>query len=190
MPVPRISQLHAGAAVNIVLKADQPSGKVTAGQIADILTKGDHPRGVKVRLANGQIGRVQSLNGSTTSTTSQQSSSQIQPMGSQSVGDNLAGASKGGRYGMAQDIRQDGYDYAEKEESSSLFDYVRPAKQRKGKKSKPNTQPDDAHEKVASSQADLEAEFPNLDTALITAIVADHQSVDEARSVLKGLSCG
>lgn len=61
MGVPKMSQLRKGLGVNIVLKADQRTGRLTRGNIADILTRGDHPRGIKVRLSDGQIGRVQSL---------------------------------------------------------------------------------------------------------------------------------
>jgi uncharacterized repeat protein (TIGR03833 family) len=60
-PVPRFSSLAPGVAVNIVLKADQTTGKLTTGIIAEMLTRGDHPRGIKVRLQNGSVGRVQSL---------------------------------------------------------------------------------------------------------------------------------
>jgi uncharacterized repeat protein (TIGR03833 family) len=51
-----------GMAVDIVLKTDQKTGKLTRGIVKDILTKsGTHPRGIKVRLTNGQIGRVQEI---------------------------------------------------------------------------------------------------------------------------------
>jgi uncharacterized repeat protein (TIGR03833 family) len=49
-----------GIAVDIVLKADQRSGKLTSGIVKDILTKSaTHPHGIKVRLTDGQVGRVQ-----------------------------------------------------------------------------------------------------------------------------------
>ena len=52
-----------GALVKIVLKADQRSGKLTAGTVKDILTKSSfHPHGIKVRLADGQVGRVKEIN--------------------------------------------------------------------------------------------------------------------------------
>lgn len=58
-PVPPISLLHPGTAVAVVLKQDQPTGHTVTGIIADLLTRGDHPRGVKVRLRDGRVGRVQ-----------------------------------------------------------------------------------------------------------------------------------
>ncbi|KAF1919241.1 hypothetical protein BDU57DRAFT_134696 [Ampelomyces quisqualis] len=57
--VPPISALHPGTPVSIVLKQDQQSGHTVSGIIADLLTRGDHPRGVKVRLQDGRVGRVQ-----------------------------------------------------------------------------------------------------------------------------------
>jgi len=48
--------------VDIVLKKDQRTGKLTRGIVQDILTKsGTHPHGIKVRLTDGQIGRVQKI---------------------------------------------------------------------------------------------------------------------------------
>lgn len=53
-----------GQAVGIVLKADQRSGRITRGVVADILTKSPfHPHGIKVRLTDGQVGRVKELHG-------------------------------------------------------------------------------------------------------------------------------
>jgi uncharacterized repeat protein (TIGR03833 family) len=51
-----------GATVKIVLKADQRSGKLTSGIVKDLLTKSSfHPHGIKVRLTDGQVGRVQEI---------------------------------------------------------------------------------------------------------------------------------
>ena len=48
--------------VNIVLKADQRTGKLTQGVVKDILTNSPtHPHGIKVRLQNGDVGRVQQI---------------------------------------------------------------------------------------------------------------------------------
>ncbi|KAK1777246.1 hypothetical protein QBC45DRAFT_196682 [Copromyces sp. CBS 386.78] len=60
--VPTTRQVIPGAGVNIVLKADQPTGRTVSGYIQDVLTKGNHPRGIKVRLIDGRVGRVQSMN--------------------------------------------------------------------------------------------------------------------------------
>lgn len=51
-----------GLKVNIVLKADQRTGKLTQGVVKDILTNSPtHPHGIKVRLQNGDVGRVQQI---------------------------------------------------------------------------------------------------------------------------------
>lgn len=54
--------IRPGLAVQIVLKADQRSGKLTAGVVKAILTKSpQHPHGIKVRLEDGQVGRVKQI---------------------------------------------------------------------------------------------------------------------------------
>ena len=51
-----------GLKVNIVLKEDQRSEKLTQGIVKDILTNSPtHPHGIKVRLQDGQVGRVQEI---------------------------------------------------------------------------------------------------------------------------------
>lgn len=56
------AELRAGLTVDIVLKEDQRTGKLTRGVIKDILTRsGTHPHGIKVRLADGRIGRVKNI---------------------------------------------------------------------------------------------------------------------------------
>ncbi len=54
--------INIGAEVEIVLKQDQQSGQLTRGIVADILTNSPfHPHGIKVRLEDGQVGRVQNI---------------------------------------------------------------------------------------------------------------------------------
>ncbi|HUI89508.1 MAG TPA: YwbE family protein [Anaerolineales bacterium] len=56
------SNIKPGMTVLIVLKQDQPTGKLTQGIVKDILTKSaTHPHGIKVRLVGGQVGRVQAI---------------------------------------------------------------------------------------------------------------------------------
>ncbi|KAF5693422.1 hypothetical protein FDENT_2015 [Fusarium denticulatum] len=59
--VPTVQQVIPGASVFIILKEDQPTGEETKGIVQDILTRGNHPRGIKVRLQDGQVGRVQRM---------------------------------------------------------------------------------------------------------------------------------
>ncbi|MEQ9310773.1 MAG: YwbE family protein [Balneolaceae bacterium] len=56
------SNIKSGMEVAIVLKKDQRSGTLTHGIVKDLLTKSPtHPHGIKVRLTDGQIGRVKEI---------------------------------------------------------------------------------------------------------------------------------
>lgn len=59
--VPTVQQVTPGASVSIVLKQDQPTGREVQGVVQDLLTRGNHPRGIKVRLTDGRVGRVQRM---------------------------------------------------------------------------------------------------------------------------------
>jgi len=51
--------IYPGLEVDIILKKDQRSGRLTRGVVKDILTSAAyHSRGIKVRLEDGQVGRV------------------------------------------------------------------------------------------------------------------------------------
>jgi uncharacterized repeat protein (TIGR03833 family) len=54
--------IRPGITVDIVLKKDQGSGSLTRGVVKDILTRSpNHPRGIKVRLQDGRVGRVKQI---------------------------------------------------------------------------------------------------------------------------------
>lgn len=54
--------IRPGSQVCIVQKQHQRTGELTKGIVRDILTNSQvHPRGIKVRLETGQIGRVQEI---------------------------------------------------------------------------------------------------------------------------------
>ena len=54
--------VRPGLTVDIVLKKDQRTGRLTRGVVKDILTNSaHHPHGIKVRLDNGQVGRVKKI---------------------------------------------------------------------------------------------------------------------------------
>ncbi|WP_339149130.1 MULTISPECIES: YwbE family protein [unclassified Sutcliffiella] len=56
------ADISIGLPVKIVLKQDQRTGKLTSGIVKDILTKSpNHPHGIKVRLQDGQVGRVKEI---------------------------------------------------------------------------------------------------------------------------------
>lgn len=51
--------VRPGLTVDIVLKQDQRTGRLTRGVVKDVLTKSpQHPHGIKVRLETGEVGRV------------------------------------------------------------------------------------------------------------------------------------
>ncbi len=56
------ANIHIGLKVNIVLKQEQRSGRLTEGIVKNILTNSaNHPHGIKVRLASGDVGRVKEI---------------------------------------------------------------------------------------------------------------------------------
>ncbi|QTH42835.1 YwbE family protein [Cohnella sp. LGH] len=56
------SDVKPGLQVDIVLKQDQRTGKLTRGIVKELLTNSpQHPHGIKVRLQDGQVGRVQNI---------------------------------------------------------------------------------------------------------------------------------
>ncbi|MGM8364510.1 YwbE family protein [Virgibacillus sp. W0181] len=51
--------IYTGLEVKVILKKDQRTGRTTIGVVKDILTKSSfHTHGIKVRLEDGQVGRV------------------------------------------------------------------------------------------------------------------------------------
>jgi len=58
----RRDDIWEGMEVEVVLKEDQSTGALTRGTVAEVLTSSaTHPRGIKVRLRDGQVGRVQNI---------------------------------------------------------------------------------------------------------------------------------
>lgn len=56
------TNVKPGLTVDIVLKKDQATGRLTRGIVKDILTNSpNHPHGIKVRLQDGQVGRVKTI---------------------------------------------------------------------------------------------------------------------------------
>jgi uncharacterized repeat protein (TIGR03833 family) len=54
--------IKPGTEVCVILKKDQRTGKLTRGIVRDILTRSaSHPHGIKVRLNDGQVGRVKKI---------------------------------------------------------------------------------------------------------------------------------
>ncbi|MCM3086713.1 YwbE family protein [Bhargavaea ginsengi] len=56
------ADVKPGQRVKIVLKKDQRTGALTEGIVKDLLTNSStHPHGIKVRLEDGQVGRVKEI---------------------------------------------------------------------------------------------------------------------------------
>ncbi|MGY5874823.1 MAG: YwbE family protein [Candidatus Thorarchaeota archaeon] len=54
--------IHLGDTVDIIMKKDQRTSKLTRGVVKEILTNSStHPHGIKVRLQSGLVGRVQTI---------------------------------------------------------------------------------------------------------------------------------
>jgi len=64
----RRDAVRPGCTVEIILKEDQRSGKVTRGIVKDVLTNSPtHPHGIKVKLKDGRVGRVARIIGTESS---------------------------------------------------------------------------------------------------------------------------
>ena len=62
MPISNRSEVKIGMLVAIVLKKDQQSGILTEGVVKSLLTRTSfHPHGIKVKLEDGSVGRVQEI---------------------------------------------------------------------------------------------------------------------------------
>lgn len=62
MSITKRSEIKIGARVFVVEKQNQRTGELTEGIVARILTpSSNHPRGIKVMLEDGRVGRVQKI---------------------------------------------------------------------------------------------------------------------------------
>ena len=60
--IPPRSEIRKGLPVGVETKADQGTGRLTHGTVAEILTSSEtHPHGIKVRLEDGSVGRVKEI---------------------------------------------------------------------------------------------------------------------------------
>ena len=60
--IPNKNEIRSGSRVQIETKQNQGKGKLTGGIVLDILTNSKtHPHGIKVRLEDGQVGRVKKI---------------------------------------------------------------------------------------------------------------------------------
>jgi uncharacterized repeat protein (TIGR03833 family) len=61
MPVTSHSQVHPGAVVSVILKADQSTGRQVQGTVREVLSNHGNPRGVEVQLTDGRVGLIQEV---------------------------------------------------------------------------------------------------------------------------------
>ena len=117
--VPLARQVNPGVNVYVILKEDQSTGRETQGVVQDVLTSGDHWRGVKVRLRGGLVGRVQRL------VDESNPSSETTGEGEENLDGRVsASAPPRGRFaGRYTDIRQD--EELEEPPPRSLADFIR-----------------------------------------------------------------
>ena len=216
MPVSRHHQIRPGTLVSIVLKADQRTGRQVQGTVAQLLTRGDHPRGIKVRLTDGRIGRVQQLlphtlaHSSSTSRPSRTPSRTI----NMSSGHNpwQTAESQGNPYtgtGSEQAPQQQPQQPYQQYQSQQGSDYNPPPGPppripRSDTDALLEQESDRAaqvehmqnYEATANeteddrNQAILQKEFPNIDSSLIAAIYGDSKQLGQTREMLQELDSG
>jgi len=122
----------------MVLKVDQPTGREVQGFVAEVLTSGDHPRGIKVRLRDGRVGRVQIMTTEEAATAGSEGSGNLGRNGEPASGSGIHTEHRpsGRRINMRYtDIRRDD----ELEEPSTLNGldaYIVPSRQQRKQKSK------------------------------------------------------
>lgn len=127
--------------MSIVLKQDQPTGLEVQGTVQDILSSGNHPRGIKVRMTDGRVGRVQrmvdaNLVAATTGISGDQSLDEVSGV---QVRSNAAARQQEAlpmkrQMVRSRDMRLDQEDEPPKTDFD-LAAYIKPAKAKKGKKS-------------------------------------------------------
>ncbi|KAJ5547455.1 hypothetical protein N7494_005040 [Penicillium frequentans] len=131
--VPPSRSINTGTPVNIVLKADQATGRTVSGIVDEVLTRGDHPRGVKVRLTDGRVGRVQSFwsGNEPSDSTQEEANARGEGLQLRTEGGDMSG--RRNRF-AARDMRLDGPDEPPPE-ALGLDMYIRPGngKRRVGK---------------------------------------------------------
>lgn len=191
MPIPPHNQVRSGALVSIILKEDQPTGRQVQGTVADILTSGNHPHGVKVRLTDGRVGRVQEI--LTTGDATQFGSTGLQqPLQPQQYGAPpqqqwQSNAGYAGGYSSAP--------YSDHPPPQEPLSHTRPRDDEfedlpDGAEQVEHFQSYEASKGPSEddrNQAMLEKEFPNIDSSLIAALYGDSKDLSGTRETLQEL---
>lgn len=227
MPVTSYNRLKPGQFVSIVLKADQRTGKQVQGTVAQLLTRHDHPRGIKVKLNDGRVGRVQQIlsqSSNQTPASSNMSSnnpwadapSQGSPYGNQQQSQQGQAQRYYASYNQASDQQQNAWSHSQPQQQQP-----QQQQQHQGGYSAPQGPPPSqgvrrsdtdqvlAHEGDRAAQvehmqqyeanapqseddrnqADLQKQFPTIDSSLIAAIYNERKpDMAEIRELLQELS--
>jgi uncharacterized repeat protein (TIGR03833 family) len=140
-----------GALVNIVLKADQPTGRTVQGAVSQLLTRGNHPRGIKVRLTDGRVGRVQSMVAGS-APASERIQRQPDAVSEMTFGERQADAAFGGRGPHHGGRSRRDEEQLPSPQPIGLDAYIKPAKKRGKGKNVGNTAADAADGSMADAQ--------------------------------------
>lgn len=122
--------------MSIILKVDQPTGRQVQGIISEVLGRGDHPRGIKVRLVDGRVGRVQAMVAEDAARAASEGMANLGRNGEVGGSEPRHVTTSRRMYRRDEDLRTDGYDYESVEdgrEGSNLMDYVKTKPMKKSK---------------------------------------------------------
>jgi uncharacterized repeat protein (TIGR03833 family) len=214
MPVTQHAQVKPGLTVSIVLKADQRSGRQVQGQVAQVLTRHNHPRGIKVKLTDGRVGRIEKI-----LSTSQSQAHSLPRDFNMSANDNpWADASSQGAPHVSQQGAANSYYQGSDNNQGYQAPSGPPPQQPHHNNSAPSqgVHRSDTEELLARqgdraeqvehmqqyeanahqteddrNQAQLQKEFPNIDSSLIAAIYNERKAggdLGEVRELLQELN--
>jgi uncharacterized repeat protein (TIGR03833 family) len=212
MSIPSHNQISRGVEVSVILKEDQPTGRQVQGIVEDVLTQHDHPRGVKVLLMDGRVGRVQEvLNSGYTSATQPHNTAIPDPQNWQAhTGYPSEHPSSHTQHSAVPDPQNwqahtsfpSGYVPARTAQQQTPYTDSRPTTIGAFDDS-PNVPPEERSEQMEylqsyenskpeteddTNQATLQREFPNIDSSLIAALYGDSKSLSATREMLQELN--
>lgn len=128
--MPTIQQVAPGAFVSIVLKMDQATGQEVQGTVSEVLTNGNHPRGIKVRLRDGRVGRVQRMVHQEEAAAGEAGLSNLSRNGEPVYSTGVMGARPSRFTARYSDARDEWHPDAPERHTPSLGDYLKPGSRR------------------------------------------------------------
>jgi uncharacterized repeat protein (TIGR03833 family) len=209
MPVTQWSQIKPGLPVSIVLKADQRTGKQVQGTVSQVLTRHNHPRGIKVKLTDNRVGRVQQILGQAPpGGRPSHTMAQNNPWSNtESHGNPYTSAQGGQPHGYYQNSSSQNQPQGYQQQQPQSFSTQAPAQgihrsdteQLLAQQGDRAAQVEHMQQFEANArqtdddriQAQLQKEFPNIDSSLIAAIYNERKSqgdLGEVRELLQELN--